>query len=870
MRVAILFICTILGCSSMASAKVYTGDFTREISFPLGGIGTGSIGLAGNGALVDWEIFNRPNKHSENGFSHFAVKATRNGKLIDARVLVGDARIPHSGLGFSRYAMQGFPHFKSTEFIGEFPIAMIRFDDAKFPGIITETAFNPFIPLNDKDSTIPAAFFSFEITNTTTEPIMYTVSLMVKNLTPPGKYTEVEKAGNFTFLRLKSNTDSNSPPYGDMTIATDTPNVSFQQYSYRSIFFDSIALFWKDLKKTERLVDRTYPVPDANNRTDNDDHGVIAAHFELKPSQTKAVRFVISWNFPNACNYWNPQTCDPNNPRCNQWKNYYAVLFRNSTDSACYALKNWDRLYSETLKFKNALFSSTLPPYVLDAVSANISILKTPTVLRLEDGSFYGFEGCGDNSGYCWGNSSHVWNYAYALPYLFPSLQRTILDNEYKYSMLQDGLTACRLELPLGRGGNYEMCPPVVDGMYGSVMKAYREWKISGNDEWLRSNWPGVKKTIEFAWSPANKYRWDTNKDGVLEGRQQHTLDSELLGPNTWLTGFYLLALKAGAEMAEYLGEKDVALEYRSMFEKGKAWVDKNLFNGEYYYQKIDVNDKSMLEPYKQSDAGYEGFLWSDDFQQIKYQFANGCHCDQVIAQWHANLLGLGEIFDRKQVRSALNCIYKYNFKKSMRDFINPCRIFALNDEASLVIGTWPKGDKPIIPPPYAEESMNGFEYQVAIHMIQEGMVEQGLEVVKAIRDRYDGAKRNPWDEVEFGHNYARSMASYALVPALSGFQVDMVKKHIGFAPVIKQKEFSTFWSVDGAWGTYKRKHGKIILTVLYGKLTLNSFSDSLLEKASQVKLNMGSAKKNGSTLVFESPLLIVPEQPFEIQCRGM
>ena len=54
---------------------VYRGAKTNQISFPLGGIGSGSIGLAGNGRLLDWEIFNRPNKGSVNGFSHFAIKA---------------------------------------------------------------------------------------------------------------------------------------------------------------------------------------------------------------------------------------------------------------------------------------------------------------------------------------------------------------------------------------------------------------------------------------------------------------------------------------------------------------------------------------------------------------------------------------------------------------------------------------------------------------------------------------------------------------------------------------------------------------------------------------------------------------------------
>ena len=72
----------------------YQGRNTQAISFPLGGIGTGSIGLAGNGMLIDWEIQNRPNKCSHNGFSFLAIKAERDGEVLDARVLQGDLSTP--------------------------------------------------------------------------------------------------------------------------------------------------------------------------------------------------------------------------------------------------------------------------------------------------------------------------------------------------------------------------------------------------------------------------------------------------------------------------------------------------------------------------------------------------------------------------------------------------------------------------------------------------------------------------------------------------------------------------------------------------------------------------------------------------------
>jgi uncharacterized protein (DUF608 family) len=290
----------------------------------------------------------------------------------------------------------------------------------------------------------------------------------------------------------------------------------------------------------------------------------------------------------------------------------------------------------------------------------------------------------------------------------------------------------------------------------------------------------------------------------------------ELFGPNAWLTGLYLAALKAGAIMAEILGENDKAAEYTEVFNRGKAYTDKELFNGEYYYQKINLNDKSIIDNF--ADAG--GY-WMDENSEIKYQIGEGCGVDQVLAGYHAALCGLGDIFDKNQQKKALESIYKYNYK-SMRSHFNPCRIYCINDEKGVTICEWPEGHyKPLIPVPYSEETMHGFEYQVAVHMITEGMLQEGLDIVRSVRDRYDGEKRNPFNEFECGSNYARSMASFGLLLAYSGFKYDLSKKgnledKISFSPLINNDNFKCFWSTDKAWGTAAVKDGKTEITTLY------------------------------------------------------
>lgn len=805
----------------------YEDRKTWQISFPLGGIGAGCIGLAGNGRLIDWEIFNRPNKGGLNGFTHFAIKAESGGKVVDARVLNGDLPPPYTGefskppfqsFGFGppREYMVGFPHFRKTRFEGGFPIAKIIFEDEDFPGKVEMVAFNPFIPLNDRDSSIPAAFFEFKIHNTTKERITYTLCLSIRNPLPPGTTVNTYgEEGDIKFIRLSSSIlKEDDLNYGNLTIATDASNVSYQEYWYRGSWFDELTVYWKDFSSPGKLKNRRYNRCKPNIQ----DHCSLAVHLQVDPNSEKNARFIISWYFPNCYNYWNPEE----DGKIRSWKNYYATIFRDSTEVAIYGFENWDRLYGETLEFKEALFSSTLPPFVIDAISANISILKTPTVLRLEDGSLYGFEGCHISSGCCEGSCMHVWNYAVATAFLFPNLERSMLDLYFKYCQHEDGKLSFRLQLPLGRG-LWKFPHAAVDGQFGCVIRAYRLWKILGDSTWLKSIWDSIKKAIEYAWAVTNEDMWDLNRDGVIEGRQHHTLDMELFGPNSWLTGFYLAALKAGAEMARYLGELDKAEEYFRIFLQGREWVDQNLFNGEYYHQLINLNDKSILERFKQVDAEVVNIYWDDEHHEIKYQIGEGCEVNQVIAQWHANISGLGEIFDKSKVKKALEAIYRYNFKKSLRKFVNPCRIFSLNDEAGVVICEWPEDKRrPIIPVPYAEETMSGFEYAVSSHMIQEGLVEYGLDIVKAVRDRYDGEKRNPWNEIECGSNYARSMASYALLLALSGFEYDSVIGCIGFNPRIYENgRFRCFWSLGSGWGIFEIHGSQILIQVKYGRLNV-------------------------------------------------
>ena len=374
-----------------------------------------------------------------------------------------------------------------------------------------------------------------------------------------------------------------------------------------------------------------------------------------------------------------------------------------------------------------------------------------------------------------------------------------------------------RTLLPLGRGVSQTRA--CVDGSMLTVVKTLREWKLSGDDEWLKAHWDTVQRILAYAWSEENPDAWDRDCDGVLEGRQHHTLDMELFGPSSWLEGLYLAALLAAAEMADYLGEHEKATEYRAIFEKGYTYTKENLFNGQYFIQKVDLSCKEYTERFDCPN------YWNEEQNQLKYQIADGSIIDQMLGQWHANLLGLGDIFDKQQRKTALTSMIANNFKPNLREFANMWRVFALNDEGGTVICDYPKGsEKPVIPIPYCEECMTGFEYAFAGLLISEGFVEEGVAAVRAIRNRYDGEKRNPWNEIECGNNYARAMASFALLPIFSGLTFDLPRKTIGFAPII-EGDFRALWSLGTGWGVFSKTNALTKVELMGGSITLTSLT---------------------------------------------
>jgi uncharacterized protein (DUF608 family) len=350
------------------------------------------------------------------------------------------------------------------------------------------------------------------------------------------------------------------------------------------------------------------------------------------------------------------------------------------------------------------------------------------------------------------------------------------------------------------------------------VIKTYLDWRLSPDAGWLERMWPKVKRALEFCWVPGG---WDGNRDGVMEGVQHNTYDVEFYGPNPMCGVYYLGALRAGEEMARAMGDEDAAAEYRRLFERGSDWIDANLFNGEYYVQKVQGIPVEKIAAVLRTKGGAE------DSEHPDFQLGEGCLVDQLVGQYVAQYAGLGWLLGPGRIRKTLESIYRYNYKRTLYDHESVQRIFALNDEAALVICDYGAGKRPKVPFPYYAEVMTGFEYSAAALMLYAGMLREGVECIENIRRRYDGERRNPWDEAECGHHYARAMAAWSGILALSGFRYHGGERRVTVRPRGYQASFFCFWSCGSGWGSFTQqaRKGRIhfALSVTEGTLACRS-----------------------------------------------
>ncbi len=802
--------------------KVYTGENLEKIAFPIGGMGAGMFCLEGTGAISNMSVRHYPQVFNEPCmFATVNVKGYENG----AKVLEGPVPerkrfgAPRSALG-GEHTSWGLPRFESASFSSQFPFATINLADKDVPLSVELKGWSPFIPTDQDNSSLPVGALEYTFTNTSDKDVEAVFSYNSRNFMAMNGAPNSIKPIKNGFILSQDPSDEAKHLKGDFAIFTDNDSTRVNHTWFRGGWWDPMTMAWN------AVADGTMP---ENAPIENGAPGAsLYVPFKVKAGDSYTLRLYMAWYVPDSHLRLGNDAVDekdksaeaPNTPKMEtpeKYRPWYSTRFSNINEVADYWTAQYDKLKGETELFTTTFYDTTLPPEVIDAVASNLSILKSPTVMRQHDGRLWNFEGVGDTWGSCHGSCTHVWNYAQAIPHLFPEMERSLRETEFFVSQNKDGHQMFRSNLPI-RPVKHDF-HAAADGQLGGIIKTYRDWRISGDNEWLKMMLPQVKQSLDYCIKT-----WDPKKEGAIIEPHHNTYDIEFWGADGMHTSFYAAALKSYIEMGKQLNE-DVS-EYEQLLAKTVDYMENKLYDGEYFIQNIQWEGLEAPNPV---DVMSFGGNYSDEAKELlqkegpKYQYGKGCLSDGILGCWMALTAGLDEPIDKEKVKSHLNSVYKYNLSHDLTDHANPQRpTFALADDGGLLLCTWPKGGKLSLPFVYSDEVWTGIEYQVAAHLIFEGEVEKGLDIVRTVRNRYDGKVRNPYNEYECGSWYARALASYSLLQALTGARYDAVDKTLYIDSKIGDS-FKTFLSTDSGFGTIELKNGKPIIDVAYGTIDVKS-----------------------------------------------
>ena len=779
---------------------VYSGERLTGIDFPVGPLGHGGIQHLGDGTRNQSWIFNVESQLNGNWnrrrmavpHSFFAVRAETAGGDPVVRALQTVEEGP-------------FLPVDSLTFRGEYPLASYTFADDALPVSVIERVNSVTFGGDLLGSSYPTAIYEFELTNRSTEPA--TVSLLATQQNAVGFDGQGEVGGpnGRTYRWYGSN--ANAVTTGakgarlDMTGCTDgavapvalrcngSMALSMLRPGARGTaswgsYDDLLEDFSADGAVTGPATARGNLPDPANPDGGETVDGALSATVKLRPGEKRTVPVVLSWYIPTS-----------NVREFGGEGVYYSNRWNNAREVDRAVTGRLDELQAKTRLFHDTLYDSNLPQYVLDRLTSQMATLHTPVVFWAQNGFFGGFEG----HGCCTSMPTHVWQYAQLAQRLWPEIDRKWttqwLDNE-----LPGGLIPYRYIAP-----QFAM-----DGQNGVILGAYRLWLQTGDRDWLRRHWLKIKQAMDFVIN-----RHDPDRDGIVTGEQLTTLDSMSSGANPWLGSMYLAAVRASQRMAEAADDTLGASLYETLFSTGRANQEQLLWNGSWYVEKPETR---LAEVPEKSPAQDVTTLTGSG----QTSFGNGVIADMLLGQWWAGQLGLGEIYDPAHMTTAMRTLFRENFRESFVGHdLHGGRVFVEPDDKGLVMMSWPRGDRPANATKYADEVWSGQEYSSAALMIQRGLVDEGLRIVKAISDRYDGRLRtkvsmhncaaldgggNPFGDDECGKWYARAMSSWSVLLALQGFSYDAGAAQIGFAPRWRPADHRTFFSAGNAWGTFDQK----------------------------------------------------------------
>ncbi len=726
------------------------------IAFPLGGMGSGMICIEGSGTFSHISIRNRPELNFEPMV--FAAVSIR-GKPDKARVLEGPVpkwkmagkreqgflRTSSNGLHGTHF---GLPRFETARFRSWFPFSEILLEDDHHPLSVRVIGWSPFIPNDEDASSLPQIAVEYELENTTEYPVSGHFWFNAENFLKcdhGGEQTQQLENG---FRHVQTELPGQEHLSGSFTATVDSKDVTVDPCWFRGGWFDALTVLWKNSISNDRPKEEN-----GSERIDGSPGASLAVPYNLKPGTKRVFRVLISWYFPTSNLNFGAAVKKKNET----YVPWYVTQYSDAERLHSHWLDQCSTYKNETLRFTESLYQQDISPVFMEAASANLSILKSPTLLREATGALWGYEGCQAESGCCHGTCTHVYNYVQAIAELFPRLERIQREIEFSLNQQKDGFQVFRGTLPVAK--SKREFHAAADGQLGGIIKVFREWRQSGDTDWLQALYPAVEKSLNYCIE-----QWDPGRRGLLEEPHHNTYDIEFWGPEPMGMSFYYAAVKAAIRMGEALNQN--IDDWNQLLPKIADGL-RALYNGEFFEQRIKWKDLRS-DPLDESKWQTK---YSEEARELlmeegpKYQIGGGCLSDGVLGFWLAEISGLEIQEFREEIESHLRSVYRYNFRESLKEHVNPQRpAFAQADEGGLLLCTWPRGNTLTLPFVYSNEIWSGVEYQVASHMLLHGFRKEAEEIVATSRSRYDGTRRNPFCEFECGFWYIRSLSSFALI----------------------------------------------------------------------------------------------------------
>ncbi|XP_046842909.1 uncharacterized protein LOC124436960 [Xenia sp. Carnegie-2017] len=905
--------------NSQCSEYKYADEALRAVTLHLGPIGGGCIALAGDGGLRQWQVSNEINHLAHVPHSFFAIRVDdESSNCTRTRVLqsnscydcegfvpapiVTDHIVPEA----SKALLNRLPGVKRIEITAKYPIAEVDIPSNELPVDVHLEAFNPCIPHNTKDSAIPMIIFNYTVKNPTDKKLKVTMLSSLLNFvgwdgltefmcekfmpgTPGGNTNTLfsfggqvdtngipeykNMCGYYGLYMNNSKLDCRCSTNGELSIGVfnKTGDMCKNLLQFSDCYDEcNLDKMWSDFTG-KGLSGKGKPGASEVNKTWS---GAISCCREIPPNESETFTFVLSWHFPyRYCKWgqWSPPAA--NSKTCYYLGNYYNTIWKDVHEVVTYTGSNLGRLTTLTRTFRDCMYDSTLPWHMVDSAAGRLSVIRSPSFMWCEDGNLYCFEGCSTKSGCCPMNCTHVLNYEMGLARCFPSLERKMRNIDLLVNMAPNAIIPSRTTMPVCYKREWEdwnwcnkdnvvnlsstrIC---LDGDLGTVLKAYREIRHSAPEDFVKTIWPKIKAMM-------SRYMNELDKDklGLLTGPQPCTYDRATYGIDTFIGGLYLCALRAAEEMAKLMGEMETAAVYHARFLVGSKNLDEYCFvNGKWYTQVTP-------QLYPVQSLGCGTFI------------------DALIGQWWSYFLGLGPLLPVDHIRSHLKYVFERNHVEEFDPATQKPRKFYDNRDAGLHITYWDveAGEKvPNDPLLYSfEGAWSGLEHTFAGLLLYEKMLPAACQVLEECRQKYDGTRRSPWNEIECGDHYCRALGAFLHLDIGSGLSWDILAIgeeaiELNFAPLFNHENFKSFFIVASGWGCFSQtisdgcsniklqvSHGEAQIVSLGLVIPLYTYADAFLydEKQKQ-KIPI----KTAIAQVKEKIVLTFPEAPTKLFPKG-